>query len=154
MIKQPWKVLGFIWALPLTLVGLAYVLVLGARWMYLEGADWSLHFFCPDGGRGQRWLWHYNVGGQTIGSTIIYSQAMDITSQASLRMMKHERVHVRQGMKFGPLDPIIYYMMSLFAWLYDQDIYRGNLAEMQARYESGEVQQPDDLKPRDHSHGL
>ena len=46
MIKQPWKLLGFIWALPVTLISFFVVLFLFPKWYRLEKEDWSLHFRC------------------------------------------------------------------------------------------------------------
>ena len=151
MIKQPWKFIGFVWALPMTLIGLAWALILGAKWMRLEHDDWSLHFICPDDKHGQKWLLHFNVGAQTLGNMIVYSRSEYAGPETT--MVKHERVHVKQGMKFGIFNLFLYLLLSVLAWMYGQDIYRGNEAEEQARYESGEVSEPDDIKPKDHTGG-
>ena len=151
MIKQPWKTLGFIWSGFWTLVGLLWALLLGASWLRWEPEDWSLHYALPEGGRGRKFFARFNVGAQTVGSVIIYGQA-DWGAEGGI-LDKHERSHVRQGMRFGVFNPFLYALASLLAWAYGQDIYRGNEAEEQARAESGQVPQPSDIAPKDHSGG-
>lgn len=146
-IAQPWKLIGFIWALPLSLFGFAWALILGAKWMGLEPEDWSCHYLCPEEGRGQKFLHRFNVGAQTLGSVIVYAQV------PGAKTVKHERIHVRQGMKFGVFHMVFYVLLSLLGWAYGQDIYRGNDAEEQARYDAGQEPMPDDIKPKDHSGG-
>lgn len=109
-----------------------------------------MHFRCKDPSWGQKVLLRFNIGAITIGNIIIYARP-DYADLAFL--VKHERVHVRQGMKFGPLNPFMYWLASLLALAYGQDIYRGNDAEEQARAVSGENPQPSDIAPKDHSGG-
>lgn len=146
-IPQPWKFLGFVWALPITVFGFLYVWLLGAKWMGLEPQDWSLHYLCPENGRGQKFLHRFNIGAQTVGSLIVYAQV------PGARMVKHERVHVRQCMKFGVFHMLFYWTLSVLAWMYGQDIYRGNDAEEEARDKAGEVPLAEDIQPKDHSGG-
>lgn len=142
--KQPWKTLAFLWSLPMTAIGVLWALVLGAKWYRQEPDDWSLHFICPDGGRGQSFLLRFNVAAQTLGATIVYARARLAIYDV---LVTHERVHVRQNMKFGPFAPVLYAMASIVAWAYGGDAYKSNDGEEEARYASGESNQPDELKP-------
>lgn len=44
----------------------------------------------------------------------------------------HERVHVRQWERWGPVFPLAYLAASAWAWLRGRDPYRGNRFEREA----------------------
>lgn len=73
------------------------------------------------GGRSRRIL------AVTLGHVVLARDA------ASLRAFRrHERVHVRQWERWGPLFPVAYLAASLWAGLRGRDPYRGNRFEREA----------------------
>jgi hypothetical protein len=148
VIKQPWKLLGFIWALPLTLLGLLWAVIIGAGWMYFLADDWTFHFICHPSGRGEKLMTRFNVGAWGgLGLVCIFN------GPPGPKMQLHERWHCHQARKFGIFFPLMAALSYLLAWAFGQDIYRGADLEEQARFEAGEVPMPDDIKPKDHTGG-
>ncbi len=139
------KVLGHLWMCLNTLVGLLVVLVGWSKWHRFEKGDWSLHFVAKPGGLLSWWFKKYRFVGITIGGVIIFDS---VETANTADYIKHERVHVKQGMKLGPFDPVLYYLSCLIAWVTGQDKYRGSDFEEQARFESGQVKMPKDIAPR------
>ena len=144
------NLLGWIWALPVTLFAL-FPIAGGVAWVGFEAEDWSIHLRARDGWPLQRIFKWWNIGGLTIGHVVIYAT---LGLAFSPRLVQHERVHVRQCAKFGIFHPIMYALMSLFAWLYGQDYYSGVEAEEQARYLTGQEEQPNSIKPHGGIRGL
>ena len=60
-----------------------------------------------------------------------------LSNQATLR---HEERHVQQQMWLGPLQPVLYFIMSVFIWgfLQDKHSYYDNLFERDARGAAGQ----------------
>ena len=140
--KWRWFLPGYVWSLPLTLVGLAWFTL---RW----------------GGRNYRWsdgclectserMTKSPWGAQTMGWVICYrdvdtrqwsttEQGEQLPSLQSLRDLSdlrvHERTHVVQGFIAGPLLPVAY--AAAFLWNYVRtrdfmDSYAANPLELQA----------------------
>lgn len=63
----------------------------------------------------------------TLGHVIL---ARDAASLEEFRL--HERTHVRQWERWGPLFPIAYLIASCGAWVRGEDPYRGNRFEREA----------------------
>jgi hypothetical protein len=118
-----------LWTLPTTMVGLAVgglCSPLGTRWQLVDGV-----LECYGG--GVEWLLEH--------ATLLEGGAMAITfgdvvlgrTRAALDMTRrHERVHVRQAHRWGPLFIPAYLLASLVAWVQRRGAYRGNVFEREA----------------------
>ncbi len=122
--------LRYAWALPTTAVGLA-VLTLGvisgrSRWRVVSGVI-EVH-----GGFITWFLTHCTLlpGGaraMTLGHVVL---GRDVLALEHTR--EHERVHVRQCERWGPLFLPAYGVASLVAWLRRGHAYRDNFFEREA----------------------
>ncbi|MCC6348693.1 MAG: signal peptide prediction [Candidatus Eisenbacteria bacterium] len=123
------RLLAFAWAGPGSLVGLALCLMARAgggparrHAGTLEACGgWLGRFMARTGGPGR------SLRAVTFGHVIL---ARDEASLEEFR--EHERVHVRQWERWGPLFPFAYLAASLWAWLRGRDPYRGNRFEREA----------------------
>lgn len=129
-----WIIVRTLWTLPTTAVGLllgGLGTLAGARWRFVEGV-----LECHGG--GVAWgLEHLTVldGGAlaiTFGDVILGRNpaALDLTRA-------HERVHVRQAHRWGPLFLPAYLLASVVLWIRGRDAYRENPFEREA-YENAE----------------
>lgn len=121
--------LAVIWALPTTLVGavaLGIALVTGARASFVDGVleahgGWiarALGMLLRDRG---------GVAAITLGHVVLGASP---TALAVTRA--HERVHVAQCQRWGPLFLPAYAMAGLWAWIGGRDPYRDNAFEREA----------------------
>jgi cellobiose-specific phosphotransferase system component IIC len=142
------RAIQFVWALPLTIFGWL-VCLLGTRYLATRADDWSMHFVAKQDGKITVIKWYMNrlnIWAMTLGAVIIYSGSEAVANE---QIVTHERTHVKQCYRYGVLSILLYIMASIVAAAYGQDWYRGNDAEEQARYESGDGKTPDDIKPKD-----
>lgn len=120
--------IGRIWALPVTLPAAALAgmaRLLGARLQWhtgvLEASDgplpWILSRIYPP----------MPVAAITLGHVVLAQRRTDLE-----RTRTHERVHVRQYERWGPLFPFLYLGESLRLLLGGGDPYRGNRFEVEA----------------------
>lgn len=123
------KILQYLWASPNTLAGLAWALLARAT-----GGGWSIHsgVIEAQGGWAKALLKRmpFVKGGAaaiTIGHVVIAQ------SDESLdRTREHERVHVRQYERWGPLFLPAYISAGLWQWAHGKDPYRDNPFEVEA----------------------
>ena len=123
------KLLLYLWASPNTLVGLAWALL--AR---LTGGTWSVHTGVVEAQGG--WVTPllrrlpFVKGGAlaiTIGHVVLAQ------TQAGLEVTReHERVHVRQFERWGPVFVLAYVLAGLWQWAHGNDPYRDNPFEVEA----------------------
>ena len=122
-------ILRTLWTFPTTAVGLAVgglCTPFGARWRLVDGV-----LECHGG--GVAWLLEHATlleGGamaMTLGDVVLgrSAAALDVTR-------RHERVHVRQAHRWGPLFIPAYLLASAVAWLQRRGAYRGNAFEREA----------------------
>lgn len=122
------KFLLVVWASPYSLMGLA----VGAIGLLTGGSgrirDGAIEFY----GGGTSWfVRHLPLGECTLGITlghVILGQTdagLDICA-------KHERVHIRQFERLGPLMGPAYLLSSAWMWAIGRDAYRDNYFERQA----------------------
>lgn len=64
----------------------------------------------------------------TLGHVILAQSDVDL-----VRTRAHERVHVRQYERWGPIFPVLYLAASMIAFLEGGDAYFDNRFERQAR---------------------
>lgn len=116
-------VLGFVWALPTTLVGL----VLGLLTFQAPRLHGGALVFDRAGPRGVTWiLVKMHRRAMTVGFVIVSSVPVEG------RLLAHERHHVRQSMVWGPLFVPVYLLLAIpFG-------YRGHPMERRARFAAGE----------------
>jgi hypothetical protein len=114
----------YLWALPTTSAGLVMAVL---AWM--TGGRCRLHtgVLEVEGGLATRLLRRVGAAAMTLGHVVI---ALD--GPALHRTRAHERVHVRQVERWGPLFFPAYGLASLVAWCRGGDAYRDNIFEREA----------------------
>ena len=123
------KRLFYLWALPNTLFGLAWAML--AR---LTGGGCSVYTGVVEAHGG----WVASVLGRlpfvkggamaiTLGHVVLAQSAaaLDVTRE-------HERVHVRQYERWGPLFIFAYVLAGAWQWAHGKDPYRDNPFEVEA----------------------
>ena len=123
------RVVLYLWVSPNTLVGLMWALL--AR---LAGGGWSIHTGVIEahGGWAKALLQRmpFVKGGAaaiTIGHVVI-AQSIEALD----RTREHERVHVRQYERWGPLFFFAYVLAGAWQWAHGNDPYRDNPFEVEA----------------------
>jgi len=104
--KMPkwWWILGYIWSLPHTVVGLILSLFYRpTNWRWNEGCIEAI---------GEDRIW-FKPGAQTHGWLILYR---DESARNNKRLRVHERTHVKQGFLLGPLYVIAYVIHFLYRY--------------------------------------
>jgi hypothetical protein len=122
------RALLYLWALPTTCLGIPF---LALAWMTAGGMRWvdgvlEVH------GRGVTWLLRKapisgGASAMTLGHIVV---GCDI--HCLERTRRHERVHVRQVERWGPLFIPAYFTASLIARLRGGDAYLDNCFEREA----------------------
>lgn len=119
---------GYLWASPISLLALPLAW-LAAR----SGGLWQWHDGVLEAAGGwtgrllRRGIPGFPVAAITLGHIVLASDP-----DALERTRRHERVHVAQYARWGPLFPFAYALASLLAWLRGQPPYRGNCFEIEA----------------------
>jgi hypothetical protein len=127
------RVVGHLWASPLTVLGVAQALAGGARPHSV--ADGGVLQFVA-GRRGPiRWfVRRARVSAYTWGAVVTYASH---AGPADPVLVAHERAHVHQAMRWGPLMPIAYVASSLWHWARGGRPYFDNFFERDARAREG-----------------
>jgi hypothetical protein len=122
---------AYVWAAPTSLIGLAVITVSGATCQlrrgvleaYGPGVAWWFDRLAPTCG----------IAAMTLGHVVLGRDrdALDGTR-------RHERAHVRQCERWGPLFLPAYACASLVAWAAAGDPYFDNAFERDARRRAGE----------------
>lgn len=120
------RILGHIWALPTSLIGLVLAVFGGAMpYRFLPGGLWQWESAFGF------WYWLHSRGfaATTFGHISLFgAKYLDNTV-----MQKHEGEHLEQAMRWGPLFLPAYGIASLWAWAHGGDIYADNAFEKAAR---------------------
>jgi hypothetical protein len=113
------KVLGYLWALPVTLVGISLALAIWAtggtvrlRGGIVEGFG-GLSAGLLRGGR-----FFHGGAALALGHVVLARDADSL-----VRSRPHELVHVRQYERWGPLLLPAYWIVSAWLWLHGLDPY-------------------------------
>jgi hypothetical protein len=115
--------IGLLWSLPVTLIGVVVFLFLGPQSVRVR---WR--------GMGVFLVFEVRVSrmpGRFAGMTFGHAQAYG--AEPSERLRSHEDVHTLQGDLFGILDLPIYGVCSVVSRLRGTGWYRGNAMEAWAR---------------------
>jgi hypothetical protein len=123
--KGRFVLLRYLWASPCTLVGVvaaAFLLLFGAR------ARWVRGVLEVSGGAVVGWLPFEAI---TLGHVVLAR-----TRRAMVRLRRHERVHVRQCERWGPLFFPAYLFAGAWQWLRGRRVYWDNPFEIAARRET------------------
>jgi hypothetical protein len=132
--RAPWRrVACLLWAAPNSLLGL----LLGLVW-WLTGAgaqrvDGVLELVLPDAPASARpTRWRLPFAAITLGHVVLAVDAREMH-----RWRAHERVHVAQYERWGPLFLAAYLGSSLWQWLQGRRAYWDNRFEVEARRAEG-----------------
>lgn len=127
------QILLRLWALPCTLIGLLAAAILragGGRARWVSGALEVCWRPCvTDCGPRARALPFRAI---VFGHVILAASGEELQ-----RFGPHERVHVQQYERWGPLFLLAYPASSLWSWLTGGNPYRDNVFEVEAREISG-----------------
>ena len=126
---KPWlrgttRVACYLWALPTTLVGIVVALLTLLTGGKLRGHSGVLEI---EGGAATWLLRRVGAGAMTLGHVVL---ALD--RRAHERSRRHERVHVRQVERWGPLFLPAYALASVVARWRGRHYYYGNRFEIEA----------------------
>jgi hypothetical protein len=132
---------GFLWAAPLTLLGIIYASVFTLLGWYTrtgtygDALVWNLDAEAAPKWVTRRWL---KYGGHTCGNVAVLVDS--IKTKRGTVMLRHQQEHVRQFMVFGIFQPIIYTIAS-FGLLFCRHAHPhyDNPFEIDARRASGRV---------------
>ncbi|MEM9019345.1 MAG: hypothetical protein AAGC44_02180 [Planctomycetota bacterium] len=135
MLNRPAMLLLYAWAGPNTLLGLGFGILARAT-----GGGWQVHTGVVEvyGGRVAWLLEHVPfVPGGALALTL--GHCVLARSQAAHEITrKHERVHVRQYERWGPLFLPGYVLVGVIAWAKGRDPYRDNAFEIEAYNNDGQ----------------
>ena len=121
------RALGYIWAAPLSLLGLLVAYVGGARYKANQGAL----LFVARTGWPLAWFFRtFSVIAFTWGWVVVFRDPKALQNGRTLR---HELEHVRQAGLYGPFFPAAYLLASAWAWIHGRSAYADNHFEVQAR---------------------
>lgn len=123
-----WRFALVLWAAPNSLLGLALGLVLlpvGARARLVEGVLEITALRRPPRRCGP-------FSAITLGHVVVATHAAEMQ-----RLRAHERVHVRQCERWGPLFLPAYLLAGAWQWVRGRHAYRDNPFEVQARRMGG-----------------
>jgi len=120
----------YLWALPVTLLGMLVVLIARSSGGALQRVDGVLE---AAGGWPARvlrrgFLFSGSVAAITLGHVVVGVSWADLAATRA-----HERAHVRQFERWGVLLLVLYPLAGLLAWLRGGHPYRDNVFECEAR---------------------
>ncbi|SNT26396.1 hypothetical protein SAMN06265795_12022 [Noviherbaspirillum humi] len=125
------SLLGMLWALPLTVFGLALALPIWVWRGHLQLVRTPVMALLVRGPLADAILSRHPFGAMSamaVGHVVIAEN-----HGLSARVLMHELVHVRQAECWGPVFPFAYLLSSAWAALRGRDAYWHNRFEMAAR---------------------
>jgi hypothetical protein len=134
------RVLGYVWASPVTAAGLLYALSFHAlSWYRWKGVEGDALVWEIDNDKLPAFLkrsWQ-EWAGHTIGNVVVLNE----TYSAEPSLLQHELVHVRQCMRLGIFQPILYVInyLSIKIGCPDAHPYFDNSFEIEARRATGQT---------------
>jgi hypothetical protein len=122
-------ILKLLWASPCSAIGLIAALIplaLGGRARWIDGALEVTYRHClADCGTRSR--------GLPFRAIVFGHVILAVSAEELRRIGPHERVHVAQYERWGPVFLLAYPAQSLWQWLRGRNPYRDNAFEVQAR---------------------
>ena len=129
MIGASARMVRYLWALPVTLFGLVWAAIAGLTGGRIAWVGGVLEV----SGGWLQWLLPRLVPGIRVAA-IALGHVVLATDQVTLDLTRfHERVHVAQCERWGPLFPLLYGAASLRAWGRGLHYYHDNGFEIEAR---------------------
>lgn len=128
-IKTAGSFIRYSWALPVSCIGillLPFVMLSGGAVVIAKGVIEA------EGAMVSFLLSRLRIDAIAIGHVIFGRNADSL-----VRCRDHERVHVRQCERWGPLFPLLYLLSSVIALARGQDPYRDNRFEQEAFRKTG-----------------
>ena len=133
------KILGYAWASPVTLVGLVYALPFAVAGWYKwhgridDGLVWRVG---PSAPAWLKKLW-MKWSGHAIGNVVV----LNVDPEKKEQVVQHELVHVRQVMRLGIFQPIVYgiNLVAIKLGCETSDPYFSNPFEVDARRAVGQT---------------
>lgn len=124
------RVLLYLWALPVTLLGLLVALIARASGGDFHRVDGVLEAAggCPAWVLRRGFPFSGSVAAITLGHVVV-----GVSSNALAATRKHERAHVKQFERWGVLLLVLYPLAGVLAWMRGGNPYRDNLFEREAR---------------------
>ena len=126
------EILGFIWSLPVTVLGLLLLVVSGG-WKNVNRTKGLRFWFLPRA----PWWWPKRFSAMCMGAIHFYRMWGGVSSTTR----RHEDEHRRQCWIFGPLMIVFYPLACLWALAYGKP-YRANFFEIMARWKAGQKIEP------------
>lgn len=134
------KVLGYIWASPVTFFGLMYVLLFWLfgwyRWKRFHDVSMVWEWNETITPKFLQKMWGTFVG-HAIGNVVVVKGTYDRIEPAIV----HENEHVWQCMRLGIFQPIMYFLNLITIWLgcRNSNHYYSNPFEIDARRGAGQL---------------
>ena len=120
----------YLWALPVTLLGMLIVLLARASGGAVRRVDGVLE---AAGGWPARVLQHGFPFSGAVAAITLGHVVLGVSAAALAATRAHERAHVRQFERWGLLLLVLYPLAGLAAWLRGGHPYRDNRFEREAR---------------------
>jgi hypothetical protein len=120
--------LGYVWALPVTLFGL--LVAVGGWCRLLTLRSGALVFAAKPGGPCDWFFRRFGFGAFAWGGVVVLASEGLLEND---RMLSHELRHFQQARWFGPLMPLAYGACALWELAHGRQAYRDNWFEVDAR---------------------
>jgi hypothetical protein len=124
-----WRLLLYVWVSPGSLVGLSAALIAVCRGGRCQIVDGVLEVY---GGHVTRMISRFTPTPGPISAITLGHVVVGATLGELNRTRLHERVHVRQYERWGPLFIPAYFAASFWIWLRRGDPYLDNPFEVEA----------------------
>jgi len=119
-----------LWALPVTVLGLAIALIARASGGNVKCVEGVLEV---SGGWPARALMHGFPFSGAVAAMTLGHVVVGVSDMALTRTRAHERAHVRQFERWGALMLVLYPLAGIWAGMRGLHPYHDNLFEIQAR---------------------
>lgn len=126
------EILGFLWALPVTVLGFLLLLASGG-WLMVNRTEGLRFWFLPR----SPWWWPKRFGAMNMGAVYFHRDWRGVSQTTRT----HEDEHRRQCWILGPFTLILWPIFFLVAFMYGKP-YRACWFEIMARWKAGQKLEP------------
>ena len=135
------ELVGFIWALPVTILGLLVTFLCGGSDIY-HHKGLRLWIMVDN-----MWFLRKRFNAMCLGAFVFvrkerFNTDPDKWSYWQIQLYKHEDEHRRQCWILGPFVIPLYILFTLLAWTLYRKYYRANWLEIMARWKAGQGLDP------------